>query len=118
MYKYFYDGGVHSARDFFEARLHTGISLPHSFRSFSHYMVRLWKWDPSDGEYTVEVLGEPGHQIFNNYDEALNCYNSLAEELPGRILEDAKLELVHYHMGGIYPLESKIVRSPVFAGGC
>ena len=81
-------------------------------------MVRLWKWDPSDGEYTVEVLGEPGHQIFNNYDEALNCYNSLAEELPGRILEDAKLELVHYHMGGIYPLESKIVRSPVFAGGC
>ncbi|MFQ5583894.1 MAG: hypothetical protein ACE5GL_05620 [Calditrichia bacterium] len=118
MHKYLYEGGIHTARDFFEARIRTGIRFPHPFHSFSHYLVRLWQWDTPDANYTIEILSEPGHQIFNNYDEALNCFNTLAEELPGRILEDVKLELVHSHLGIIYPLESKIVKPPVFAGGC
>ena len=118
MHKYFFEGEIHTAPDFFEARIRTGIGFPHAFCSFSYYLVRLWQWDTPDADYTIEILNEPGHQIFNNYNEALNCFNTLAEELPGRILEDIKLELVHYHLGTIYPLESKIVRSPVFASGC
>jgi hypothetical protein len=118
MHKYFYEGEVYTARDFFEARIRMGIRFPHPFHSFSHYLVRLWQRSTPDADYTIEILNEPGHQIFNNYDDARNCFITLAGELPGRIREDVKLELVHYHMGTIYPVESKIVLSPVFAGGC
>ena len=118
MYKYLYDGGIHTARDFYAARLHTGILFPRPFHSFSHYVVGLWQWDPSDGEYTVEILSEPGHQTFNYYEEALNCFNTLVEELPGRIREDIKLELVQYHLGKTYPLQSKILMPPIFADTC
>jgi hypothetical protein len=117
MYKYYYEGGIYTARDFIEARIQTGMRFPHPFHSFSHFVVRLWQWDISDADYTIEILNEPGHQIFNNYNEALNCFNTLAKELPGRILENVNLELVHYHLGHIYPLEIKIVMSPVFANG-
>ena len=116
MYKYFYKGRVYTARDFFEARILTRIKFPRPFRSFSYYLVRLWQWDIPDVGYTVEVLNEPGHQIFNNYGESLNCFNTLAKELPGWVLVDSKLELVHYHLGEVYPLESNIAMSPVFSG--
>ncbi len=118
MYKYFYDSGFHTARDFYEARLQMGIRLPHPFHSFSHYVVGLWQWDPSDGDYNVEILSEPGHQIFNNYEEALNCFNTLAEELPERMLEDVKLELVQCHLGKTYPLKSKTLMPAIFANAC
>jgi hypothetical protein len=118
MYKYVYDGEIHTARDFLEARLQTGLRLPHPFHSFSHYLVRIWLWDIEDQDYTIETLSEPGHQTFNNYENALECFNTLRKELPGQILGDCKLELVHYHLGEVYPIESTIVRSPVFSGGC
>lgn len=118
MHKYLYEGGVHTAQDFFEARIRSGIKFPHPFHSFSYYLVRLWQWDIPDADYTIEILNEPGHQVFNNYDEARTCFHTLAEELPGCIQEDVKLELVHYHLGTIYPLESKILASPAFTGEC
>ena len=118
MYKYIYEGKAHTARDFFEARIQTGIRFPNPFHSFSHFVVRIWQWDVSDADYNIEILSEPGHQSFNNYDDALHCFNTLAKELPGRILKNVKLDLVHYHLGRVYQLESKILVSPVFTKAC
>ena len=114
MYKFFYDGKIHTVRDLFEARNLTNVQFPHPFHSFSYYLIRIWQWDISDADYTIEILNEPGHQSFNNYDDALHCFSTLADELPRRILENVKLELVHYHLGKIYPLDSQVLMPPVF----
>ena len=113
MYKYSYQGRVHTARDFYEARNKAGLSLPCPFQSASHYVIRLWQWDESDRDYAVEILNPPGHQILNCYDEALVCFNTLAEFFPYEITEDLKLELVHFHLGETYSLESQILFPPV-----
>ena len=115
MYKYTYRGEIHTARDFFEARNKAGLSLPRTFHSISHYVTRLWQWDETERDYAVEILNPPGHQIFNSYDEALVCYNTLAEFFPGEITHDVKLELVQFHLGEDYGLESQVLYPPVTA---
>ena len=115
MHKYLLEGEIHTARDFLESQIRAGVKFPCPFRSFSYYLVRLWQWDTSDADYTIEILNEPGHQIFNSYDEALNCFNTLMSELLEDVQEDVKLELVQYHVGTIYPLES-IVLMPLVCG--
>ncbi len=113
MYKYTYKGKVHTARDFYEARTKTGLSLPRSFQSFSHYVVRLWQWDDAAREYDIEIFNPPGHQIFGAYDEAKVCFNTLAEFFPDELNNDVKLELVQFHLGETYSLESKVIYPPV-----
>ena len=113
MYKYSFQGRVHTAQDFHEARNKAGLPLPDTSQSVSHYLVRLWQWDDAGRDYAVEIFNTPGHQIFNSYDEALVCYNTLAEFFPDEIAEDFKLELVNFHRGETYQLASKILLPPV-----
>lgn len=113
MYKYTFRGEIHTARDFFDARHKTGLRLPRRFHSVSHYVVRLWQWHDDDHEYSVEILNSPGHQIFNNYDEALVCYNTMAEFFPDELKQDVKLDLIQFHLGEIYELESQVLCPPV-----
>ena len=113
MYKYSFKGQIHTAQDFFEARNKAGLSLPDTVQSVTHYMVRLWQWDDTARDYAVEILNDPGHQLFNAYDEALVCYNTLEEFFPDQITHDMKMELVHFHEGESYELESTILFPPV-----
>ena len=76
-------------------------------------MVRLWQWDDAERDYSVELLNTPGHQIFSVCDEALVCYNTLAEFFPDEITSDMKLELVHFNLDEIYEMESTILYPPV-----
>jgi len=115
MYKYSFKGQVYTAQDFYEARNKVRLALPDTFQSISHYLVRLWQWDNEERNYAVEILNTPGHQIFNTYDEALVCYNTLVEFFPDEIADDIKLELVHFHLGETYELESTILYPPVHA---
>lgn len=115
LYKYSFKGQVYTAQDFYEARNKAGLPLPETLQSVTHYMVRLWQWDDTARDYAVEILNTPGHQIFNAYDEALVCYNTLAEFFPDEIANDMKLELVHFHEGETYELESTILYPPVHA---
>lgn len=113
VYKYSFKGQVHTAQDFYEARNKAGLPLPDTLQSVSYYLVRLWQWDDAGRGYTVEILNSPGHQVFNAYDEALVCYNTLTEFFPDEIANDVRLELVHYHLGETYELESTILYPPV-----
>ncbi len=115
MYKYSFKGQVHTARDFFEARYRAGLPLSDIFQSVSPYVVRLWQWDDAERGYAIEILNTPGHQSFNTYDEALICYNTLVEFFPDEIASDIKLELVNFHQGETYELESTILYPPVHA---
>lgn len=115
MYKYSFKGRIYTARDFFEARHKAGLALPGTFQSTSYYVVRLWQWDDAERDYAVEILNTPGHQIFNTYDEALVCYNTLVEFFPDEIADDIKLELVHFHLSETYELESTVLYPPVHA---
>jgi len=91
LYKYSFKGQVYTAQDFYEARNKAGLSLPDTLLKVSHYMVRLWQWDDTARDYAVEILNDPGHQLFNVYDEALVCYNTLTEFFPDQIANDMKL---------------------------
>ncbi|MDH5763820.1 MAG: hypothetical protein OEZ51_12620 [Nitrospinota bacterium] len=113
MYKYTYRGEVHTARDFFEAHNKAGLSLPLIHSAVSHYVVRLWQWDDADREFSIEILNPPGHQVFNAYDEALVCFNTLTEFFPSEIEQDLKLELVHFYQGETYDLGTQILLPPV-----
>ena len=113
MYKYSFKGQVHIAQDFYEARNKAGLSLPDTLHSVTYYMVRLWQWDNASGDYAVELLNTPGHQTFDAYDEALVCYNTLAEFFPDEIANDMKLELVHFSQDEICELERTFLYPPV-----
>lgn len=115
MYKYSFQGQIHTAQDFFEARNRAGLPLQDTHPSVSHYLVRLWQWDDAEKDYAVEIFNTPGHQIFNVYDEAMVCYNTLAEFFPDEITNDTKLELVHVHQGEIHELAATILYPPVDA---
>jgi hypothetical protein len=104
---------VYTARDLYEARYQAGLLLSDVFQSVSPYVVRLWQWDEEEKDYAVEILNTPGHQIFNAYDEALVCYNTLTEFFPDEIAGDIKLELVNLHQGETYELASKILLPPI-----
>jgi len=113
VYKYSYKGKIHTARDFYEARDQAGLSLPRAFQSVCHYVVRIWQWDNTDRDYAVEVLNPPGHQVFTTHDEAQVCYNTLSEFFPAEITEDLKMDLVQFHLGETYELDSTILLPPV-----
>ena len=113
LYKYSFRGQVHTAQDFYEARYKAGLSLPDTLHSVNYYMVRLWQWDNASGDYAVEILNTPGHQTFDAYDEALVCYNTLAEFFPDEIANDMKLELVHFSQDEICELECTFLYPPV-----
>ena len=113
VYKYSFKGQIHTAQDFYEARNKAGLPLPDTFQSVSYYLIRLWEWDDAARNYAVEILNSPGHQVFNAYDEALVCYNTLTEFFPEEIADDVRLELVHCHLGETYELESTILYPPV-----
>lgn len=113
VYKYSFKGQVHTAQDFYEARNKVGLPLHDTLQSISYYMVRLWQWDDAGRSYAVEILNTPWHQVFNAYDEALICYNTLTEFFPDEIASDVRLELVHCHVGETYELESTILYPPV-----
>ncbi len=113
VYKYSFKGQVHTARDFYEARYQAGLPLSDTFQSVSHFVVRFWQWDDAGRDYAIEILNTPGHQIFTAYDEALVCYNTMVEFFPDEIADDIKLELVHFHLGETYELESTILYPPV-----
>jgi hypothetical protein len=115
MYKYFFRGQVHTARDLYEARHKAGLALPLTTPTVSPSVVRLWQWDEEARDYAIEIFSTPGHQIFNSYDEARVCYNTLEEFFPDEITEDFKLELVNFHRGETYQLASKILLPPVHA---
>ncbi len=115
MYKYLFNNEIRSALDFHEARKLRGLTLPNTIDPVSHIIVRLWHLDETDKEYSVEIFDEPGHQVFNEYDDALICFNDLAAHYPEECTEDTKLELVHYHLGEIGTLLSKILFPPTLA---
>lgn len=115
MYKYSFKGQIHTAQDFFEARNRAGLPLQDTHPSTSHYLVRLWQWDDTARDYAIEMLNTPGHQIFNVYDEAMVCYNTLSEFFPDEMGSDMKLELVYVHQGETYPLEATVLYPPVHA---
>ncbi|NIQ02497.1 MAG: hypothetical protein GWM98_20745, partial [Nitrospinaceae bacterium] len=41
------------------------------------------------------------------------CFNTLAEFFPDELNNDVKLELVQFHLGETYSLESKVIYPPV-----
>lgn len=92
-----------------DARRQIGRSLPVEIDPASYFMVRLWQWDPAEREYDIELLDEPGHQVFNEYDDALTCFNYLQADYPEQTTVDVRLELIQYHMGEISTLHSKIL---------
>ena len=87
MFKYLYNNEIYSALDFHEARKLRKLTLPNTIDPVSHFIVRLWRWDATDREYSVEIFDVPGHQVCHEYDDALTCFNELAvlspEECPG-----------------------------------
>lgn len=112
MYKYSYKGQVRTARDFSEARFQAGLPHTDPILSASHYAVRLWQWDDAERNYSVEILSTPGHQTFTTYDEALICYNTLAEFFTEEIDEDIKMELVHFHLDETFHLGATFLYPP------
>ena len=109
MYKYIFNNKVHFAVGFMDARRQIGRTLPEEIDPVSYFLVRLWQWDKEENDYVIELLDEPGHQVFNEYDDALTCFNSLQVEYPEQTSEDFRLELAQYHMGEISTLHSKIL---------
>ena len=53
--------------------------------------------------------------MFDEYDDALTCFNALATDYPEAAAEEIKLELVQYHRGKITTYYSKILFPPVLA---
>ncbi len=116
MYKYLFNDEIHTALGFHEARQQCGRVLPNTIDPVSHFIVRLWRWDETDKEYSIEIFDEPGHQVFNEYDGALTCFNALEGSYPQKPADDVKLELIQYHLGEISTLQSKILFPPMLAG--
>lgn len=109
MYKYKFNDEIHSAYGFREARKRIGWFLPADIDPTCYFMVRLWLWDNEEKEYEIEILDEPGHKVFREYDDALTFFNILLTDYPEQISEDVRLELVQYHMGCLSTLHSKIL---------
>lgn len=115
MYKYRYNNQIHIASGFREVREHAEFALPESINSISHFIVRIWHWDTNEKDFSIEVFDAPGHQVFNEYDDALIFFNSLETGFPENGTEEIKLELVQYHRGKITTFHSKILFPPLLA---
>lgn len=109
MYKYHYAGAVGTAQSLNEARKQIGWAFPDAINPDNYFLVRVWQWDKTDQDYIVEVLNAPGHQIFNAYVDALACYNKLVAGFSDQFSEEARLDLVHYHLAKFRALHSKIL---------
>ena len=116
MYKYLHNKQIHFALGFHDARAQAGFTLPEGINPINHFIVRIWHWDETDKDYSIEVFDAPGHQVFKEYDDALTCFNTLVADYPEEAAEEIKLELIQYHRGKISTLQSKILFPPVLAG--
>ena len=115
MYKFLHNSQVHFAPGFHAAMRQAGIALPEGINPINHFIVRIWHWDKNEKDYSIEVFDVPGHQVFDEYDDALTCFNALATDYPEAAAEEIKLELVQYHRGKITTYYSKILFPPVLA---
>ena len=109
MYKFLHNSQILFALGFIEARWKTGFTLPADVDLVNHFIIRLWHWDEFEKDYSIEVFDAPGHQVFKEYDDALNCFNTLEIDYPDVAGQEIKLELVHYHRGKITTYHSKIL---------
>lgn len=115
MYKYLHDNQIHFAPGFHEARWHTNFALPEGVNPINHFVVRIWYWDKTEQDFSVELFDTPGHQVFAEYDNALTCFNALAIDYPEEAGKEIKLELIQYHRGKVSTLQSKILFPPLLA---
>lgn len=109
MYKYLHNRQIHFAPGLHEARWHTQFALPEGVNPIDHFIVRIWYWDETEQDYSIEVFDAPGHQIFREYDNALICFNALVIDYPNEAGKETKLELIQYHRGKMTTLQSKIL---------
>jgi len=115
MYTFLHNDQIHRAPGFSEAMRQAGLTLPEGIDPVNHFIVRIWHWDDKERDYAIEVFDAPGHQVFNEYDDALTCFNALAVDYPEEAGADFKLELVQYHRGKITTYRSKILFPSVLA---
>lgn len=116
MYKYRYNNQIHSASSFSEARKQAGLTFPEGINPISHFVVRVWLWDEEEDSFDIEILDAPGHQVFDEYDDAFNCFNVMSIRYPKEIEKEIKLDMIHYHRGKITTYHSKILFPPLLAG--
>ena len=115
MYKFLHNSQIHFAPGYHEALRQAGVALPKGIDPINHYIVRVWHWDETERDYSIEVFDAPGNQVFNGYDDALNCFNALASDYPNVAVEEIKLELIQYHRGKFTTYHSKILFPPLLA---
>ena len=115
MYKYRYNSQVHSASGFSEAKKREGLAFPEEIDPISHFIVRIWQWDEEDDDFSIEIFDAPGHQVFQDYDDAISCFKILTAQYPAQAQVECKLELVQYHRGKITTYHSKILFPPLLA---
>jgi hypothetical protein len=115
MYKFLHNDQIQLAPGFHEAMRQSGLAMPEGINPINHFIVRIWLWDDKEQDYIIEIFDAPGHQVFNEYDDALTCFNALAVDYPEVANKEIKLELVQYHRGKITTLYSKILFPPLLA---
>ena len=115
MYKYRYHNKIHRASSFSEARRQAGLTFPQGINPISHFVVRVWLWDDEEDSFSIEILDSPGHQVFDEYDEALACFKAMTTHYPQEVETEIKLDMVHYHRGKITTYHSKILFPPLLA---
>jgi hypothetical protein len=115
MYKYLHANQIHCAPGYSEALKEAGFALPEGVDPINHFIVRIWHWNDNEKDYSIEVLDAPGHQVFQEFDDALTCFNALESGYPKAAGEEIKLELVQYHRGKITTYYSKILFPPIMA---
>jgi hypothetical protein len=115
MYKYRYNNQIHFSSGFQEAREQVGFTPTEGINPIDHFIVRIWHWDKNEKDYSIEVLDAPGHQVFQEYDDALTCFKALETNYPEKAAEEIKLDLVQYHRGKVTTYYSKILFPPILA---
>ena len=115
MYKYRYNSQIHSASGFSAAKKQEGLVFPEGVDPISHFIVRLWQWDEEDDDFSIEIFDAPGHQVFQDYNDAISCFKILTVEYPAQAVAECKLELVQYHRGKVTTYHSKILFPPLLA---
>ena len=113
MYRYLYKNQVRDALGFLDARKQIGLALPENIHPLNYFMIRLWRWDEEEKDYSIEIFDAPGHQVFNGYEDGLTCFNALQADHPE---EEVKLQLIQVHLGEISTLQSKILFPTILAG--
>jgi len=116
MYKYLYNNQIHFASGFQEARGQAKMGLPEDVDPINHFIVRVWHWDAREQDYSIEIFDGPGHQVFSEYDDALNFFNTIEVDFQTNGSDEIKLELIQYHRGKITTYHSKILFPPLLAG--